>query len=498
MSILDYIDSSIFSPVYDNKLPVVRSQNIIDICNELYYTIKANEPIFIYGDYDMDGFCSILVWCEVLATLYDVKPYTFKYTKRQHTIDKALIEQAVSTNARVVIICDTGSSEEDRRVLNSLWSLGRVPIVIDHHVYEGNYFYNRSVKLIYNAYEERNLLGDAEISGAYASLLVAKYLCEHYFNRPLSFNAMVYALASMYSDVVDMSTPPGRALYNVVSLMRLPGPTLLAAMNKFNYSFSRRFFSFIISPKINACFRTESFDILNSAMHLWDKYKLAPIASELEKVHAEAKNIVKTGIKLFTQEQFGDVILAIHESTVETQMLHIRNFSGLIANTIAKENHCMAVVVIKDSTGVYSGSFRDCYNRKMLDTFRVFCEAEGHDQAFGITFKDIVHFRRYMNVLSTQLISDKELDYIAISGKLVKTADDVVAMALYNEYMNTNFKLQISYCCPYAKLIHSSAYRKIYDVGLPYNVRSENPLTRGSNIIIEPCITKNVELRCID
>lgn len=497
MSVLEYIDSDIFTPVYQNSLPDLRSRSISAICSELYFAIKAGEEIFIYGDYDMDGFCCGLVWDEVLSSLYDVRPSHFQYTTRQHTVDRDILRQVQRTNARVVLICDSGSGTDDHRVVQTLLAHGYTPIVIDHHVYDGNYELDGMMVKMYNASEERGLLGGHEVSGAYACLLVAACLCKNYFHRALSFNAMVYALGSMYSDVVDLSTPPGRALYNIVANTKLPGPNLLIALNKWGYDYTRRFFSYIVGPKVNACFRTESFDVLNKAMATRDKYVLNALSDEFQSVHSMAKEITNELVPQFRRERYGDIVLAIHEATDASLEMHVRNFSGLIANQICKEEKCLAVVVIKID-GVYSGSYRDYYNRKLLDTFKVFCSADGHDEAFGLSFYNLGDFRRHLSILSKQLEATAQSDCIILSGSLICTDSDVNTLALYNEYMNVKPRAQITHRCPQAKLLRATRYRKFYDVGLPIKVQTQNPLVVGSNILIEPCISDVVELRCVD
>ena len=497
MTVMEYINSDMFTPVYQNKLPEAKSASISAICKELYYTIKAGEKIFIYGDYDMDGFCCNMVWDEVLSTLYSVVPEHFQYGRRQHTVDSDIVEQVRKSSARVVIICDSGSGREDKTVIDRLRMMGKTPIVIDHHVYAGDYVKDLDHYLMYNAYEERGILGGHEISGAYACLLVASNLCEQYFHRTVSYNAMVYALGSMYSDVVDMSSPVGRALYNAVTLGNMPGPNLFRALNKWNYQFTRRFFSYIIGPKINACFRTETYRLLNRAMATRDRYTLNNLSSEFDSVHGESKNIVSYTIGLFDVEKYGDITFAVHEMNSETAALHVRNFSGLIANQIAKENKCVAVVTIKVGD-IYYGSFRDFYNRKMLNTFRAFCKAEGHDQAFGIQFTNITEFRRYLRILSTQLETGSAREYTVLAGSMIKDKDDVETLAMYNEYMNVQPRVDITYRCPYARLVKSTSYRKFYDVGLPYQIQSTNPVIAGSNVLLEPCICSAVELRCVD
>lgn len=497
MPIIDYIDSDIFTTVYQGKLPVLKSPNVEAICKELFYAIKGNEVIFIYGDYDMDGFSAGQVWDEVLSSLYGVPPVHFNYIQRQHVVDPNILSQVKASGARIVLILDSGSGATDHDIISMLRLSGFTPIVIDHHNWEGDYEEACRHNLIFNSHEERDLLGGDEISGAYASLLVANVLCDKYFHHSLSYSAMVYALASMYSDVVDLSTPAGRALYNLVNSIKMPGPTLFTAMNEWGYAYGRRMFSFILGPKINACFRTEQFSPLNQAFRVRDKFEINNVVAQFKEVHAEAVNLVTVLTPLFSREHFDGILLCIHEVTDETRAMHIRNFSGLIANKIAHEEKTMTVVVVKDG-GRYAGSFRDFYNRRMLEIFQLFCKADGHDSAFGLEFSSLTDMRRHLSSLSTMIENAARRDYDVLAASLVKDQDDIRALALYNEYMNVKPRAMLIHRCQYARQVRATKYRKFYDVGLPYVVSSTLPLIEGSNILIEPTISQSVELRCVE
>lgn len=497
MNIMDYLDSEMFTPAYGGDLPVVKSDNIDRICRELYYAIKNEETIFIYGDYDMDGFAAANVWGEILSSLYHVPPVFFRYVNRMHSIDPAIVDQAKRSGARVVIICDSGSGIRDREVVAKLRMNGHEPIVIDHHNWEGDYESSCIYNLIYNSHEENELLGGAEISGAYASLLVGKHLCDKYFQHSLSFNAMIFALASMYSDCVDLATAPGRALYNIVQTVQMPGPLLLSSMNKWNYSFSRRFFSFIVAPPINACFRIEEFGLLNSGMLIKDKYLSPKVSDKFYVAHKYAKELVELLVPVFNRERYGNITVCVHAIVPETRAMYVRNFSGLIANRIAQEEKGMAIVVIKDGK-TYEGSYRDFYNRKMLSTFRLFCVADGHDSAFGLSFSNLSEFTRHIQRLSETATVKTEKDYEAMSSRFVSSVEDVQALAVFNEYRNVRPKILLSHKCSSVRLVSTTRFRRVYDVGLPYNVSCTLPIMEGANLLIEPMITKSVELRAVE
>ena len=497
MSVMDYIDTEVFSPVFQNRIPQVHSDNIDRICKELFYAVKGKEEIFVYGDYDMDGFCCSLLWRDTLASLYDVPPTVFMYGERQHTVDRDIIRQVQASGARLVLICDSGSGASDKEIVSQLRMLGKVPVIIDHHNWSGNYRSDSRATLVFNSYEEKNSLGGCEISGAYASLLIARQLCEDHFGRNVPYSAMVYALASMYSDVVDLSSTVGRALYNATSIIKMPLPPLFSAMNAFDYSVSRSIFSFIIAHNVNACLLKEYFVPFNQAFTMKDKYGINTLAQRFAEVHSYATKLTELFVPQFTREAFGDLRLCIHHIDEETRALHIRNFSGLIANNIAKEEKSVAVVVIKDGLK-YEGSFRDFYNRKMLNVFKLFCSADGHDAAFGLSFTNSTEIRRHLIQLSQTMERGGANDYQVLSSSLVGNAEDIQVLAMYNEYMNVKPRLMLTHRCGSARVVKSTRYRKFYDVGLPYLVCSTVPIYEGSNILIEPTISQNVELRCVD
>lgn len=496
MSVLEFLDSSVFTPVFNNDIPIINSPRIDAICQELQFAIQNEEEIFIYGDYDVDGFDSIMVWKEQLSLMRVRQPKLFRYTSRTHMLDRDILRQVQQSEARVVIICDTGSGLQDRHVLNMLRMQGYTTIVIDHHVFVGDYEIECENYLTFNSYEEKAYLGNCNISGAYASLLVIKVLCEKYMGCPVAFNSKVFALSSMYSDCVDMSSSLARALYNSVAVANAKGPLLFDRLNSWGYLYSRRFFSYIVAPKLNGCFRMERLDILNSLLNITDKFQMQTAVDRLQAAHAEASSLTKALVPEFERERIGDIVLCTHEVNEETRLLHIRNFTGVIATQIANEEKAAVIVVVKDDR-YYSGSFRDYYSRDLLTTFKLFSDCAGHPPAFKVEFSDLADFKRHLCLLASQLNTEYEKPYLTLSSGIVESDADINALALYNEYMNMKPRVVISHRCTNTHLVRSTQYNKYYTVGMQTDklVMTKRSLIDGSNILIEPAICRGVELR---
>src|SRR5690606_37576831 len=64
----------------------------------------------------------------------------------------------------------------------------------------------------------------------------------------------------------------------------------------------------------------------------------------------------------------------------------LHNYTGLVANQLATKYNKTAIVYADSGVDV-KGSLRDLYGRNYLDLFRKFCDARGHNSAFGIHIK---------------------------------------------------------------------------------------------------------------
>lgn len=495
-SILEtYLDCNIFQPT-NVDIPYIKTKSIVSICEELHFAILTGARVMLYGDYDADGLFSMLVWKEVFDCIGYSNYFLYQYTKRTHHISPFIVQQAIHGNAEYIIICDTGCSVEDQNVLTSLKQYGLNIIVIDHHSSKYDYDALQREINVFNSFEEQDALNGDAVSGAYAALLVANVLCLDFLHKPLANNAKCYALASMYSDVVDLSTKIGVALYNNVVLQKLSMPAFMRAFNRYNYRIGKRFFQYIFNPPINACFRSEHFEDLNFLLSQKVIYKKEKCIENILELHQFYSKLAATYSFKFTQERFGNLLCCVYNLEEGEKFVHIRNFSGLIANNIASAENCAVVVLFKMKNN-YQGSFRDPFKRNFLSFFELFCNAGGHPPAFGITvpLDKIDFFKKNLIEMGARTSDNKDEKYIYIPSECIETISDLQIVALYNEYMNTNKSVVLKVICKKVSLIKSTSFYKYYNVDLPLQVTCVSPLMRGSILLVEPCICKDIQLK---
>ena len=492
MSVFNYIDSSILTPVNGGQLLSITSDNVVRICKEIRYHLLTGSKIFVYGDYDMDGLCSMLVWKEQFKTLNHSNVEFFQYRRRTHAIDASILEQVRECKPACVIICDTGSSFDDQEVLSQLRSYGISVIIIDHHKFNGDYDSYAETHLIFNSHAESKALSGCTVSAAYACLLVIGELCKMIPHAVVSNNSKIFALASMYSDIVDLSSVYGRALYNNVATISLKGSALLSVLNTYNYQLGRRLFSYIIAPPINACFRSENFTPLNMLVGSEDRCQLQLAWDKAVAQHKKTAPFIKQVASSLKPIKIGGFAVCELSGT-DTSLI---NYTGLLATEIAKAENMSAVVFTK-SRNIYKGSFRDSQSRQYLDKFSLFCNAGGHGGAFGLTFSDKSEFLRNIKILSTIGVDCEGISPTIIPSSSVENEDEVLAVVLYNEYMNYKPGVFIEVNCGNPALTSATKYSKEYDVGLPLVVRSNTSLAVNSRILVEPCLCRKPELRVV-
>lgn len=496
LSVLEkFIDCSVFQQ-NNYIIPEIRTTSIERCCKQIKYAMLTKSHIFIYGDYDVDGMMSMLVWKSILISAGYNNFTLYKYSSRTHAIQTDIVQQAKECGAQQVIICDTGSGAADRVVIRNLRAMQMEVIIIDHHTCEYGYSNLQKEAFVFNSYEERAALNNEKVSGAYASLLVANILCTKHLNILLSNDAKYYALASMYSDVVDMSTTIAIALYNHVILQHAPLPKLFQALNTHGYKVGRRFFQYMISPALNNCFRAGAFDLLNQTLASDDYMSIFSAVKKISEMHDKTRNLVRVIYNTVTKKRYGAITLCFYENTKKDGLKDLAEYTGILANMVASDVGS-AVICMTKVNGGYKGSLRDPQGRNLLSAVSSFAEAGGHPSAFGLRVADSKFnvFLKSLEIFGNSLEQSTTPKFTVISSEYIQDMNDLFVLALYNEFMNTKNIVYIKLNCSHVVLHHKTAWYKYYSVGLPIPVKTVTPLISGTTILLEPCICRDIELR---
>lgn len=99
----------------------------------LVRAVRGGEPVFVHGDYDVDGVCATTVLVRTIRSLGGVAiPFIPKRLEHGYDLTMAGVEAAIAARARVLVTCDCGT----RAVapIAAACAAGIDVIVSDHHL----------------------------------------------------------------------------------------------------------------------------------------------------------------------------------------------------------------------------------------------------------------------------------------------------------------------------------------------------------------------------
>jgi single-stranded DNA-specific DHH superfamily exonuclease len=364
--------------------------NLDKVVQCIHDVVHDNGNIIVYGDYDVDGLMFMEIFREMFNYLeYDNVLY-YNYTTRTHAVDKGLLSFSIINKASLVIIGDTGSS--DLEVLKYLTRRGIFVIVIDHHETEHTFrsFSDNGV-LIINNILDRNINGvRLEACGATLGFLVADCVLKGLAGYDVGALASL-AITAMYADCVNMDTLYARSLYSLASSRKYL-PMCLDLFLGERQVFCRRFCEYTFSPKVNASFRMERFDLINNLFLNYNSSTALAYLNGMKENHvscsskvAELSEILLNDRNTFMSEFENCVLVNLTPLLLNyNNPKFIINSKGQVANVICSKLGKAVFCVCDIGTGV-SGSLRDQMSRDVLRYFAPLYVAGGHPSAFGFT-----------------------------------------------------------------------------------------------------------------
>lgn len=474
--------------------------------NILKNILENNLKCLIYGDYDPDGLMSIMGWKNFFMRMnyrnYDI----VRYTKRTHLIDPLAIQQAIEGEYDYIIINDAGSNSMDD--LASLAEHNIKVILIDHHfTHYGYNNYPDGVFVINNVIENtlnKDICEPLIVSaGALVFILLDAYMRD--INIPSGYMC-AYALFSLYADCINMNNETNKGIYYLARALDDNLPPEIEIFLEPYLRFSRRFIEYYVSPKLNAAFRSENFECLNSAFLCKDTASITTLTAMKAKVidlHSESKEMVELASDTIQHEVWNNFVVAYLNSVdtyVSIDENKLYNYTGLIANKLA-ERYNKSAVVYCVYTGNVKGSFRDLQQRNYLNIFEKICDAKGHPSAFGIKmgFYDVADFLENLKIIDNDFEQKSELNSPIIVDDLLEPDYNLLNdMALYNEFAGIGIPLAlVKLCRRYTMTESKNKYNKyIYKWGI-YTITSVHRVPVGESMLIRPTIGKGLKLYTI-
>ena len=384
----------------------------------LLYCIEHQEPILIYGDYDVDGTTGTAVLLRALRMLGATAGYHIPHRFTEgYGIQQAALEKAVSEGYKLVVSVDCGIRAHEP--LHWARDNGLDIIITDHHLpdaeegsppalavlnpnqYGCNYPDKNlagvgvAFKLVHALFRER---GKEAVVPGFLKMVAIGTVAD--VAKLIGENRAIVALG--------LSDLPRAVNYGLRALIEIAGCGDEGEMTAYDLGFR-------IGPRINAAGRMDAAKAVVELFNAQDKDEAKRLAEHLDTRNRERmeaqREIFNRAIEEF--ERSGIELSLCHAAVIAGDGWH-RGVIGLAASKIAERlNRPCVVISLEGDIGHGSARSIDAYHlfdgltacRDLLDKFG------GHSHAAGLAIRRerIPELRRRLNEHAASCLTEDDL-----------------------------------------------------------------------------------------
>ena len=398
----------------------------------LYSLIKAcidkNKPIFVYGDYDVDGMTSTAMMVKCLTSLGAIVRYKLPHRfKDGYGLNKGIVNLIKEEGCSLFITLDCGITNVDEIALIKQETDVNV-IIIDHHQIP-NPAPNADMTL--NSKEPDTPLALQELCTAGLVYKLVSYIQTQDARIDIKYYLLLAAIGTV-ADVVSLQGENRRIVKAGLRLLYdVKNRGLLALLKEANWNkkgLSVYDVGFVIGPRLNASGRLSSANYGVELLLTQDNDKAKEIAQYLERINHQRReldrHVVAESMDLVNgssdYQQQSVLVLGKHDWHA--------GVIGIAASKLVAEYSKPVVIVGIDDT-IARGSARSMGDVNIYQLLKecshLFTSFGGHKLAAGFSLKpeNFGKFKETLeNIVKTSITKDILVDSMSLDMKL-ETSD---------------------------------------------------------------------------
>lgn len=392
----------------------------------LLHAIKTNEPILLYGDYDVDGTSSIVVLKKAIELLGGHADFFIPHRlKDGYGMRNDVIERAAESGVRLIVSVDTGIRAND--VVRHAKERGIDVIVTDHHLPDTEL---PPAIAVLNpnrpdcSYPNKNLCGAGVAFKLVQAMLSRSSLTPARQAALLDSFLKPVAIATV-ADIVPL-TGENRVIVRrgLSGLRQVRNPGLRALLTVAGFDEgetpSAHQVAFRLAPRINAAGRMATASDVIELFLTGDEKRAHDLAEQLDALNRERQQVETEIVEAILKQCEENSSLAYDKSAlVFSGPGWHPGVLGIVASRLV-ERFSRPVFVLSDALNVdesegphLGGSGRSIPAFHLLEALEsmphLFRKFGGHRQAAGLTLhaKNLAEFQsRFHSFAATKLTSD--------------------------------------------------------------------------------------------
>lgn len=406
------------NPVHPEKI-AIKSLGISEIEFKKVYklinqSIKNDEKIVIFGDYDVDGICASAILWQVLFKMYKVVnpkginhpvPFIPHREKHGYGITRLAIDEIIESFApKLIITVDNGIVAHEP--ITYARQKGIEVVVTDHHLPE----FKDEKPIFPNA---NHILHSTQLCGATVAWILARELDSDHAKKLLD----LACIATIADQVPLLGANRSFAKYGISKLQKSKNIGLIELFKSAGINqtkITEGTIGFVIAPRINAMGRLEhGLDALR-LLCTQNKKQAHDLASLLTQTNFSRQDITKQMLeeaKLQVAEHSDQNILIVFSDTFHEGIL------GLIAGGLAEKYNKPAIAITVGSE-LAKASARSIFGVNIVEILREIqtdlVSVGGHPMAAGFSFlpENLKMIREKLFVLAQNEINASQLEKV--------------------------------------------------------------------------------------
>jgi single-stranded-DNA-specific exonuclease len=387
--------------------------------------IALQEPILLYGDYDVDGTTAVVLLKTAIEMLGGIARFHVPHRIREgYGLQSSVLETAFAEGSRLVITVDTGmrafaEAETARR-------LGLDLIITDHHLPEAHDALPQALSILNPnqpgcTYPEKSLCG-AAIALKLAQALLERRDVRRTREKTLPSFLKLAAIATIADAVPLRGENRVIAALGLRELRRPVGAGLCALFAAAQLDPTAKQLTgydigFRIAPRINAAGR---MDIASDVIELFttrDRIRAQELAAKLERLNRERRDTEAFALTSIESRLITDAALATERLLVLDGDGWHRGVIGILASRIV-ERTAKPAIVISIEDGVAHGSGRSVDGFPLLAAIEtcsdLFSRFGGHAFAVGFALPadKLPELKRRLSAHATECLAAREPEHL--------------------------------------------------------------------------------------
>ena len=383
--------------------------------------IAAQEPILLYGDYDVDGTVAVVLLKTAIEMLGGQVSFHVPHRLREgYGMQSSVLEAAYADGVRLVITVDTGmrafaEAETARR-------LGLDLIITDHHLTAADDKLPNALAILNPnqpgcSYPAKSLCGSA-IAMKLAQALLERRDPARTRDKILPSFLKMAAIATIADAVPLCGENRTIAALGLRELRRPAGAGLralfaAAALDPASKPISGFDVAFRLAPRINAAGR---MDVASEVIELFttrDALRAAELASKLERLNRERRDVEAAALAMIEKRLETDVELCADRLLVVDGDGWHRGVIGILASRVV-ERTAKPALVISIEDGIAQGSGRSVDGFALLAAIEscadLFTRFGGHAFAVGFALPadSLPELKRRLRVYAAEHLAARE------------------------------------------------------------------------------------------